>query len=157
MHPQFPVSVDLKTLSIASSAFGNKKFIPSKYSCDGENISPPLAIGSIPEKAKSLAIILDDPDAPLRTWTHWVLWNIPPSAKVNEGNAPGTQGINDFGQNHYGGPCPPSGTHRYLFKVYALDDVLELNSSARKADLEKAMSGHIIAFGELTGLYKRNR
>ncbi len=157
MHTQFQVSQNIKTLNVTSSAFGDKKFIPSRYSCDGENINPPLNIGNIPEKTRSLAMVIDDPDAPLRTWVHWVIWNIPPSGKIQERSAPGIQGLNDFGENHYGGPCPPSGTHRYFFKVYALDAVLELDPSARKEDLEKAMSEHIIAFGELTGLYKRIR
>ena len=157
MHPQFPVKEKIKTLAVSSSAFDNEKFIPSRYSCDGENISPPLSISHVPAETKSLAIIVDDPDAPLRTWTHWVVWNIPPAEKIKENSVAGMQGINDFGQNHYGGPCPPSGTHRYFFKIYALDDVLELKSSAKKDELEKAMAPHIIAFGELTGLYKRIR
>jgi Raf kinase inhibitor-like YbhB/YbcL family protein len=150
-------AVDYKLLIISSSVFKEGEMIPAKYTCDGTNINPPLAIAGIPEEAKSLAIIVDDPDAPAGTWVHWVAWNIPVTHHLKEDHVPGLEGINDFGDQHYGGPCPPSGTHRYFFKIYALDAILDLPVKTRKEQLERAMSEHIIGFGELTGLYKRNR
>lgn len=152
-----PIHTKMKTLEVASSAFGHEGFIPSRYTCDGRNINPSILVKNIPPETKSLALILDDPDAPLRTWVHWLVWNIQPSRQIKENSAPGVEGNNDFGMNHYGGPCPPSGTHRYFFKVYALDDVLELTGTVTKDKLEKAMSSHIIGFGELVGLYKREQ
>jgi Raf kinase inhibitor-like YbhB/YbcL family protein len=149
--------IDYKLLTVSSSAFKDNEFIPIDYTCDGKNISPPLEIGHIPEKAKCLALIVDDPDAPGSTWVHWVVWNIPVTHHIRENEIHGTEGINDFKKHHYGGPCPPSGTHRYFFKVYALDSLLDLPDSAGKQQLEKAMSGSIIAFGELIGLYKRKK
>jgi len=148
-------AVDYKQLVISSSAFKADGLIPSKYTCDGDNINPPLEIKDIPENAVCLALIADDPDAPGGTWVHWVVWNIPVTHHLKEDHIPGLEGINDFQQKHYGGPCPPSGTHRYFFKVYALDTLLELPSGTNKLQLEKAMSEHIIGFGELIGLYKR--
>ena len=146
-----------KQLNISSIAFKADEMIPSKYTCDGVNINPPLDIKYIPEKAKWLALIVDDPDAPTGTWVHWVVWNIPVTHHIKENEVHGTEGINDFQQQHYGGPCPPSGTHRYFFKVYALDALLDLPANTKKLQLEKAMSEHIIAFGELIGLYIRNK
>lgn len=140
-----------------SSAFEKNKQIPSKYTCDGENISPPLKVEGIPEKAKSLAIIMEDPDAPAGLFIHWVAWNIPPTGEVKENAAGGSSGLNDFKKRGYGGPCPPSGTHRYFFKVYALDITLNLGSVAEKEDLENAMQGHTLTHGELIGLYRRTR
>jgi Raf kinase inhibitor-like YbhB/YbcL family protein len=148
-------AVDYKVLKISSTAFNDGSMIPIKYTCDGINVNPPLDIRSIPLEAKSLALIVDDPDAPINTWVHWIAWNIPVTHHLEEDEVHGTEGINDFQQYHYGGPCPPSGTHRYFFKVYALDDILELPPDTKKLQLEKAMSEHIIAFGELIGLYKR--
>ncbi|MGZ4047868.1 MAG: YbhB/YbcL family Raf kinase inhibitor-like protein, partial [Bacteroidia bacterium] len=104
---------------------------------------------------KSLVLIVEDPDSPKKVWTHWLVWNIPPSGKIKEKSIPGIEGKNDFEKQHYGGPCPPWGIHHYHFKVYALDDLLELKKDARKEEVEKAMSTHVIAFGELIGLYKR--
>lgn len=147
--------IDYKLLKVSSSAFNENELIPVKYTCDGANISPPLNIDHIPEEAKSLAIIVDDPDAPVSTWVHWVMWNIPVTHQVKENKAHGIQGINDFGKHKYQGPCPPSGIHRYFFKVYALDDLIELPENTNKHQLEKAMSEHIIAFGELVGIYAR--
>lgn len=147
--------VDYKVLKISSEAFGDNEMIPPKYTCDGINVSPPLSIGHLPLQAKSLAIIADDPDAPAGTWVHWVAWNIPCTHHLEENKVHGTEGKNDFGINGYGGPCPPSGMHRYFFKIYALDTLLQLPANAGKTQLEKAMSNHIIAFGELTGLYAR--
>jgi Raf kinase inhibitor-like YbhB/YbcL family protein len=146
------------SFQIASPVFKQNQMIPSKYTCDGEDVSPPLLIGSAPPEAKSLALIVDDPDAPAGTWVHWVLWNIDPkTADVRENSVPAGahQGTTDFRTQHYGGPCPPSGTHRYFFKLYALDTAIDPGKGATKAMLERAMKGHLIAQAELIGLYKR--
>jgi len=145
----------MKELTITSPAFENNKLIPSKYTCDGDNVNPPLNIEGIPEETKSLVLIVDDPDAPMGTWDHWIVWNIPPTNKIEENSIPGTEGLNDFRKHSYGGPCPPSRTHRYFFKVYALDTKLDLDPNSRKKDVEKAMKDHILAKGELVGLYRR--
>lgn len=143
-------------LKITSSVFEHNKNIPSKYTCDGENINPPLTITGIPGAAQSLVLICDDPDAPSKTWVHWVVWNIPITMKeIAKHSVPGIEGITDFGSKGYGGPCPPSGTHRYFFKIYALDTTLNLPANSTKKDVEKAMKGHIIEQAELIGLYKR--
>ena len=145
-------------LQITSPAFQNNDNIPSKYMCDGSDINPALVIENCPPGTKSLALICDDPDAPMGTWVHWVIWNIPPSVKeIKENTVPqgAVEGMNDFRRHRYGGPCPPSGTHRYFFKVYALDTMLTINPNSTKVDLEKAMQGHILAQGQLIGLYKR--
>ena len=148
--------VDYKVLNIGS-VFSNNEFIPAKYTCDGENISPPLEIENVPMEAKCLAIIVDDPDAPSKTWVHWVCWNIPLTHQIKEDDRRGVQGMNDFGKNGYAGPCPPKGTHRYFFKIYALDEELDLPKNTTKADLERAMSDHIVGFGDLFGLYEREK
>jgi len=143
---------------IRSPSFQNNGLIPLKYTCDGEDINPPLEIGGVPESAKSLALIVDDPDAPMGTWVHWVVWNISPETKqIEEGMVPEgvMEGMTDFGRAGYGGPCPPSGTHRYFFKLYALDTELNLDNSATKEDVEEAMKGHILDSAVLIGLYKR--
>ncbi len=150
-------AVNYKQLKISSTAFQNGEMIPVKYTCDGININPPLDIENIPGEAKCLAMIVDDPDAPIATWVHWIVWNIPVTHHIKENAVHGKEGYNDFQQYHYGGPCPPSGTHRYFFKVYALDDIQDLPAGTKKPELEKAMSEHIIGFGELVGLYKRNK
>ncbi|MEM3404082.1 MAG: YbhB/YbcL family Raf kinase inhibitor-like protein [Nitrososphaeria archaeon] len=142
-------------LIVSSPAFENGKFIPRKYTCDGDDVNPPLEIKNIPKETKSLALIVDDPDAPKGTWEHWTVWNIPPTEKIQEDTVPGVEGLNDFNRHSYGGPCPPFGTHRYFFKVYALDTLINLSSNARKKDLEKAMEGHVLSKGELIGLYRR--
>lgn len=142
-------------LEVTSDAFKANELLPSLYTCDGKNINPPLHIDHIPDGAKSLALIVDDPDAPGGMWVHWVVWNIPVTHVIDENKIPGTEGVNDFRRNHYGGPCPPSGTHRYFFKVYALNAVLDLPTHSKKEDLEKAMHPHIVGFGEIVGLYKR--
>ena len=129
--------------------------IPKKYTCDDRDINPSLNIEDLPKETKSLALIVDDPDASMGTWVHWVVWNIPPAKEILEDSVPGTEGVNDFRKHSYGGPCPPSGTHRYFFKVYALDTKLELSPNSKKRDLEKAMEGHILAKGEIIGLYSR--
>jgi hypothetical protein len=145
----------LKEIVMTSPVFENKGFIPSKYTCDGANVNPPLSIEATPEGTKSLVLIVDDPDAPMGTWDHWVVWNISPAKKIEENSVPGTEGLNSFNKHSYGGPCPPSGTHRYFFKVYALDTKLELKTNSRKKDVENAIKGHTLAKGEIVGLYKR--
>jgi hypothetical protein len=148
----------MKGLQLVSPAFKNNEFIPEKYTCDGKDINPPLLIENIPSGTKSMALIVDDPDAPAGTWVHWVVWNISPDTKeMKESSVPGgaQQGVNDFRKHEYGGPCPPSGTHRYFFKLYALDTMLNLGSKAKKSDLEQAMKGHILEKTELIGRYRR--
>ncbi len=142
-----------KKLVVTSSTFANNKPIPSIYTCEGDNINPPLKIEGIPTQAKSLALIMDDPDAPHGTFVHWVVWNIPPTGEIDEHSAPGNEGVNGRGQNIYSGPCPPSGTHRYFFKIYALDAELDLPSDTTSRNLETEMKGHIVAAGQLIGLY----
>lgn len=150
-------AIDYIQLQLSSSAFNENGLIPVKYTCDGANINPPLYIGGIPEKTKCLTLIVDDPDAPIGTWAHWVVWNIPVTHHLKEKSVHGNEGINDFGKHAYGGPCPPSGKHRYFFKVYALDQLLNLPATTSKLQLERAMSNHILAFGELIGLYERKK
>lgn len=143
-------------LIVKSSSFEPNHSIPKKYSCDGDEVNPPLTIDGIPKAAKTLALLLDDPDAPSGTFDHWVVWNIPASTgSIGENTVPGDEGLNSARQPGYMGPCPPSGTHRYFFKVYALDAELSLSANSRKKDVEKAMQGHILAKGELVGLYRR--
>ena len=143
------------TLVIKSPAFQDNEFISSKYTCDGVNVNPEISIGEIPKNTKSLAIIVDDPDAPNGSFCHWLMWNITTKNSIKENSAPGIQGRNSFGENKYDGPCPPRGKHHYHFKVYALNTKLNLLVSTDKNELEKAMKDHIIARGELVGLYKR--
>jgi len=143
---------------ISSPAFNDNAPIPKKYTCDGSDVNPALKIENVPSGAKSLALIVDDPDAPRGTWVHWVVWNIDPEqSSIEEASAPGSalQGKNDFGKLDYGGPCPPSGTHRYFFKLYALDSMLTLRSGASKADIERAMEGHVLGQTRIIGLYNR--
>jgi Raf kinase inhibitor-like YbhB/YbcL family protein len=147
--------ITIATLEVSSSAFESNGYIPSKYSCEGQSINPPIAVKGIPSGTNSLALIVDDPDAPNGNFNHWVMWNINPNATIGENTAPGTQGNNGKGSASYTGPCPPSGVHHYHFKIYALDTKLDLAPGAGKADLETAMTGHIIGKGELVGLYKK--
>lgn len=145
-------------IKVTSSAFSEGGKIPKKYTCDGSDVSPPLRIENLPKGAKSIALIVEDPDAPGRTWTHWLVWNIDPgNTEIRENNVPShaTQGTSDFGSAKYGGPCPPSGTHRYYFRVYALDAAISLPSSATKSAVEKAIAPHVIAKGSLMGTYSR--
>jgi hypothetical protein len=146
-------------MKITSSAFQQGGNIPSKFSCDGPNTSPPLQISDVPLEAKSLVLIVDDPDAPSGLFTHWAVWNISPqTTTIGEGSTPkAVQGTNDFGKSGYGGPCPPSGTHRYYFKVFALDRELDLPVGAKRSQLDAAMKGHVIAQGELMGRYARKK
>ncbi len=145
-------------MKITSTAFLHGKPIPTKYTCDGEDINPELHFSDVPNEAVTLALILDDPDAPGKTWTHWVLWNIAPAEKgVGEGEVPEgcIEGLTSFGRPGYGGPCPPSGTHRYFFKLYALDVRLDLLAETTKKGIETAMAGHVIEQAELMGTYAR--
>ena len=146
--------MNMERLLITSPVFENKGLIPTKYTCDGDDINPPLQIEGIPENAESLVLIVDDPDAPMGTWDHWIVWNIPPTEKIEENSVPGVEGLNDFRRRSYGGPCPPSGTHRYFFKVCALDTELNLKPNSRKKDVERAMRGRVLAQGEILGLYR---
>jgi Raf kinase inhibitor-like YbhB/YbcL family protein len=150
-------------IKITSAAFREGEMIPRQYACDGPDVSPPLLWSSIPAAAKSIALICDDPDAPRGTWVHWVIYDIPshvaqlaesipPQRELQDGTK---QGRNDFGKIGYGGPCPPGGTHRYFFKIYALDQMLGLDSGATKAQLLKAMEDSILAQGQLMGKYRR--
>jgi Raf kinase inhibitor-like YbhB/YbcL family protein len=157
-HAKGKEGMKMSELKIVSSGFTHNGSIPVKYTCDGKDVNPPLKIENVPAGVKSLALIVDDPDAPVGTWVHWVVWNIDPKTdEIKEDSVPkgALQGINDFRKHDYGGPCPPSGTHRYFFKLYALDTLLNLSPNASKADLEKAMKGHIISQAEIVGLYKR--
>lgn len=153
-----PVAVKINPMQIFSPAFLNNQNIPGKYTCDGEGVNPPLEFKDVPSDAKSLVLIVDDPDASSGTWVHWTLWNIDPATTlIAENSLPPKviAGQTSSGQNLYGGPCPPSGTHRYFFKLYALDSKLSISSFSLKEDLEKAMQGHIISQAELVGLYSR--
>ena len=147
-----------KIMKISSPAFENNSKIPEKYTCDGENINPPLKIEGVPKEAKSLVLIVDDPDAPIGTFLHWLVWNIPPETNfIEENSLPegAVQGRNDFGKENYGGPCPPFGTHRYFFKVYALDKVFDLPPGSTLKEVEKEMEGHILDQAQLVGLYQK--
>jgi Raf kinase inhibitor-like YbhB/YbcL family protein len=153
----------MTSIKITSAAFTEGEMIPAQYTCDGSNVSPPLAWDTVPAGTRSLALVADDPDAPMGTWVHWVAYNLPASVKeLKEGILPsdslpggGRQGLSDFGKYGYGGPCPPGGTHRYFFKLYALDTALPLSGKVTKRQLEAAMKGHVLAQGELMGRYSR--
>lgn len=150
-------------IKLTSTAFQDSGMIPTKYTCDGANVSPPLEWSGAPQTTKSLALICDDPDAPAKTWVHWVVFDLPASRTSLPENVPpqetiaggGKQGTTDFKKVGYGGPCPPSGTHRYFFKIYALDKELNLDSRTTKSELLEAMKDHVLAQGELMGKYKR--
>lgn len=150
-------------LKLTSNAFKEGEAIPRGYTCDGANVSPPLEWTEVPKSAKTIAIIADDPDAPAGTWVHWVVYNLPAEGLGLIENTPqtetlnggGVQGKNDFGKIGYGGPCPPSGRHRYFFRFYALDGELPLKPAATKPEVEKAMEGHIVGQAQLMGTYRR--
>ena len=154
---------DMLKIGITSTAFEQGGMIPEKYTCDGMDISPPLAWKSLPDDAKSLALICEDPDAPAGTWVHWVLYNLSPEIRKLTEHLPidktlangAMQGTNDFGKTGYGGPCPPGGTHRYYFKLYALDTDPGVEPGITKAQLLEAIKGHVLAEGQLMGKYKR--
>ncbi len=150
-------------ISVASTAFKDGGMIPRDYSCDGRDVSPPLSWAGVPEGAKSLALLCEDPDAPAGIWVHWVMFNIPatanglpmgvhPDKTLKDG---AKQGINSFNKIGYGGPCPPRGTHRYYFRIYALDIELSRKPGLTRSQLQKAMKGHILGQGQLMGRYKR--
>lgn len=140
---------------LTSPAFENNQDIPKRFTCDGKGVNPPLKIDGIPKYTKSLALIVDDPDAPMGTFVHWVVYDIPVISSIEEGSVPGRQGSNTTRGVDWVSPCPPSGIHRYIFKIYALDKELELKAGAGKAAVEEAMEGHILDKAKLTGLYKR--
>jgi Raf kinase inhibitor-like YbhB/YbcL family protein len=142
-------------LTIISPDFPNEGPIPTKFTCDGEDVNPTLIVSGMPAGTKSLALIVEDPDASLTTFTQWLVWNIPPTETIIENSIPGTQGVNTVGKNPYRGPCPVAGEQRYAFKVYALDRLLSLKSNADRSQVEKAMEGHILASGQLIGQYDR--
>jgi Raf kinase inhibitor-like YbhB/YbcL family protein len=150
-------------MKLTSPAFTEGGMIPAQYTCNGPDISPPLVWEEVPEDTKSLALIVDDPDAPVGTWVHWVLYNLPASTRELKESITKTkvlpdgamQGTNDFRKIGYNGPCPPGGTHRYFFKLYALDEMIDLNPGARKKDLLDAMKGHILAECQLMGKFSR--
>ena len=148
-----------ETIKLTSLVFHEGGNIPSKFTCDGSDTSPPLQITGVPAEAKSLVLIADDPDAPGGLFTHWLVWNIPPqSTSIAEGSLPkGVQGANDFGTSGYRGPCPPPGIHRYSFKIFALDRQLELRSGAKRSQLDAAMKGHVIGHAELVGRYAKRK
>jgi Raf kinase inhibitor-like YbhB/YbcL family protein len=146
----------MANLEVKSPAFEKNGMIPTKYTCEGEDINPPLTISGIPDAAKTLALTIEDPGAPSGTFDHWVVWNIPTNGKIKENMSSGTQGKNGANQVGYTGMCPPSGTHKYIFTVYALDTKLELDENAHKKDLKKAIQGHILAEGQLIAYYKKS-
>ena len=164
-HDAFSATKGGEKMQITSSAFTEGSMIPAKYTCDGRDISPPLEWKDIPAGTKSFALISDDPDAPVGTWVHWVIYNIPPNVTKFDENMPHDkelkngmrQGSNDWPNIGYGGPCPPNGTHRYYFKLYALDMILDLKTGATKAQLAQAMKGHILAEAQLMGKYSRRK
>ncbi|KHO46202.1 MAG: hypothetical protein QS99_C0009G0036 [archaeon GW2011_AR4] len=145
-------------MKLSSPSFGNGGMIPAKYTCDGDEISPELHISAAPEQAKSLVLIVDDPDVPMGNWVHWLLYNIPPETTIIPEDAAITwpEGTTSFGKTGYGGPCPPSGTHRYFFKLYALDTSLNLPDGPVKEQIERAMDGHILVQAELIGRYNKD-
>jgi len=144
-------------LRVRSVAFSQGGHIPPKYTCEGENVNPPLEISGFPENTKSLALIVEDPDAPRGTYDHWLVWNIPPNEGIAENSRPGITGRNSFGNTGYGGPCPPAGSHRYFFKAYALDTNLDLLAGSGKKTLEDAMKDHVLASGELMAHYQKRK
>lgn len=151
-------NMNFQKLNITSNVFKHNSLIPANYTCDGDDVNPPLMISNIPDTAKTLVIIAYDPDA--NDWVHWIVWNIKVNGtelKINEYSVPGTEGINTFKEHAYRGPCPPSGTHSYVFEVYAIDKELAIRENSTKDDVEEAMQGHIIAKGELIGIYTKER
>ena len=145
-------------MQIQSKAFENGERIPPSYTCDGENVNPPLSFSDIPKGVRSLVLVVEDPDAPAGLWVHWLVWNIPPHIEgVREGGIPtgAREGATSFGATRYGGPCPSEGEHRYFFKLYALDLELELSEKAGVVEIEEAMVGHVLDKAEIVGLYSR--
>lgn len=150
-------SVKIKNMIIKSSAFGDQQKIPARFTCDSQNINPPLEFSEIPEGTQSLVLIVDDPDAPNGDWVHWTLWNIDSNThRIEEGSVPekAEQGMTSFNKIGYGGPCPPSGTHHYFFRLFALDYTLDLPSTTKESELMDEIQGHILGQAELVGLYR---
>jgi Raf kinase inhibitor-like YbhB/YbcL family protein len=145
----------MKTLEITSPAFVNEGYIPKKYTCEGDDISPPINVKNLPNGTKSLALIVEDPDTARGTLTHWTVYNIDPGMYIRENSVPGTQAVSDLNRTGYGGPCPPTGMHRYFFKVFALDRKLSLPEGTSRKELELAMGGHVLGKGELMGRYAK--
>lgn len=145
------------TLELRSTGFSHNGHIPPRYTCEGEDINPPLEIGNIPEGTQTVALIVEDHDAPRGIFDHWVVWNIPPNEAIAEKSNLGISGTNSFGNTGYGGPCPPSGSHRYFFNVYALDTGLDLPAGSDKSALLAAMEGHILATGQLMAVYQKKK
>lgn len=144
-------------LEVRSPVFSHNGHIPPVYTCEGENINPPIEIINSPAGTQTLALIVEDPDAPHGVFDHWIAWNLQPHEAIAEGSNPGISGTNSFGKTGYGGPCPPTGSHRYYFKVFALDITLDIPAGSGKQELLKAMEGHILAQGELMGHYKKSK
>jgi Raf kinase inhibitor-like YbhB/YbcL family protein len=144
-----------KTLQLKSPSFAGNGSIPVQFTCDGENMNPELTVLGIPDGTMSLALIMEDPDAPGGTFDHWIMWNIPPRDRIAENSSPGAQGRNSRNENKYCGPCPPSGVHHYYFTVYALDTRLALPITTGKNELLRAMQGHVLGSSTLVGIYKR--
>ncbi|MGN6567516.1 MAG: YbhB/YbcL family Raf kinase inhibitor-like protein [Flavipsychrobacter sp.] len=149
--------METKELSISSPAFENEGNIPEKYSCDGEEVNPPLSIDGLPQETVTLAMIVEDPDTSRGVFDHWIVWNIDPTNEIQEDSRPGISGRNGAGKTGYHGPCPPNGSHRYFFYVFALDTDVDLPAGAGKEELQRAMEGHIIAQGSLMGRYERKK
>lgn len=154
--------VSMPKIKVTSPAFEQDSMIPMRFTCEGDDIAPEIKWKNLPEKAKTLVLICDDPDAPHGTWVHWVVYNIPASdtsfsAKNSADGDSFVFGKNSWGKTSYGGPCPPSGTHRYFFKLYAIDTDLKLKAGATKEELLRAMDGHVLAQGELMGKYKKQK
>src|SRR4030095_5889972 len=144
-------------LKLISTVFSHKGHIPPLYTCEGKNINPPLKVENVPDGTKTLAIIVEDPDAPRGTFDHCVVWNISPNEAIAERSNAGINGMNGFGKTGYGGPCPPSGEHRYFFKFFALDDELNLLAGSKKEELLDAMKGHVLASAEVMGVYQKHK
>ncbi|HSV49548.1 MAG TPA: YbhB/YbcL family Raf kinase inhibitor-like protein [Candidatus Acidoferrales bacterium] len=155
VEPSFAAGASSNPLVVSSSAFSNLGAMPVKSTGDGENINPPLQVTGVPGDAVSLVVIMDDPSVPLMTWNHWVVWNLPAhqTVTIEENSMLGVTGKNSWRSNSYGGPDPPFGSHTYTFKVYALDQNLSIDSNAGKTDVLNAMNGHVLAKGELSGVY----
>jgi Raf kinase inhibitor-like YbhB/YbcL family protein len=154
----YPSVSQAESFDMASSAFQDNDTIPVKYTCDGGDVNPPLAFKNIPVKAKSLVLTVSDPDAPEGTWSHWVIYNIPPNTgEILENTNPGTEGLSDFGKYTYGGPCPSDQkTHHYIFHAYVLNTILSINEGPSMTEVERAIRGHIIAQTKLTGTYQKS-
>jgi len=149
------ISVCAAEMTLTSRSFKHHEDIPARFTCQGEDISPELSINGLPDGAKSLVLIVDDPDAPVGTWVHWVVINIPLTETIREASVPGDQVVNNFRRRDYGGPCPPNGKHRYFFKLFALDAEISLIPQMTPKDVESAMQGHVLAQAVLVGLYEK--